>query len=530
MDSFLDKLRQPCDLLDFSKLTPRRALFMESLLSAILIALLMLIPAHYGVFGQVDHLIFSKISTIHAALNKDKNYDAAVLEIDQVFFDEFFDGSSPLPRDKLGDLLGKLIDRSTISAEPGNVPSTRTLTIDLDISPNGDTLDQFDEQIGSKEDVTCEPLPAKNFKVERALCSTRAQGIRVVLLAPFVTDDPTVRKKYRWMRFVCKNTDADFAFGDIPRATDLYTTHYYSREKHEPQPKVLASVTRQYAAGTGPVPYGLCAEIKQQNSSAELPVRFGFLDRSIAENGHAMARTLQGELKSDDHNMRLLDFRHPALSIPLSTMFCHERDCSVDNVKTLAEKITTTRTHASLFLGGTWHSESDVFNTPTGRKAGVHLHALAELNQPISKMHHWIVFLIEIPVGMGMIYIFRARWKSADAQLKKTDAALSASDYVQMRRAIGRYLLALAIIVATGLLLAVGVLAFAAVLLSTYMWITPSALLLSILLKTYMERNSGHEHHTFSPYRNCRTRALSHLPLMSLVAWALYFLITDIFA
>jgi hypothetical protein len=507
--------------------------FWQHAWSAVVIALLMLIPAHFHVFEPADHLIFNNITRFaHNKLNiRLSTYSATVLEIDQTLYDDFFSSTSPLPRAKLGPLLNNLF-ASKIFIRSDKTASSRPLIIDLDISPRGEMLDRFDEYFATEGEKECSSILASGFLTEHALCLAKEKNIPVVLLVPFPTEGEAVLKKYRWMRFICEHTSADFAFGDIPNADDI-TTPYYVNEETETQPKLLAHVARRYTSEPVSPKLGLCAEIKKNDLTESVPTAFAFLDRSIADiiaRTDTVIPTLKSELQTDSPQTRLLDFSDEVGSIALSGVLCQSGTCSADDMGALERTLAAEKPGMPLLLGGTWDSGSaDVFDIGAGRAAGVYLHAFALVDSFLTKVKHWTIALAEIPIGLMMIYIFSCLWETAGKKLHAIDDAISNHNTQAKEAWLSLlYLLALAAIPATGFILAFVVLSVVASLLSISIWVTPTGLLVSILLKTYMERNAGHEHRSVKDlYQHCYTRALAHLPLILLLSWATKIFIAD---
>ena len=499
---------------------------LTALCSSAIIALLMLIPAHYQIFRSLDHLIFSGIS---AGLSQHGNddYHAAVLEIDQAFYDEFFNGTSPLPRAQLGLLLETLLGEKEFFPAQNGHPLTRPLIIDLDISPRGDLLDRFD----ANRELSCAALPGDEFRVERALCAAKKRQIPSVLLVPFTADKDDALKIYRWMQFICANTHADFAFGDIPRTTDIYVTHYYGTSEGT-QPPVLGNVARHLNRTTQKA--GLCAAMKSEPID-DLPVAFAFLDRRMAATDAVNTVTLRKAIPINDTHLPQLDFRLLPRQIPLSGFF-DQSEHPQWNVAALQTRIKGIAPDGPLFLGGTWdNAASDIFDTPRGPQPGVYLHALAGTGKFVHAVGHDIVIILEIVIGAILIGIFSALWRHAGHKLKAIDNAVNQHrSPIKIGALSGQYLLALLAIPLTSALLAFFVLLAATYFLFDFKWITPSAFLISILLKTYLERNASHEHQhgqttAAKLYRSRYARVLEKTPFLLLLCWAIYLLIHDVF-
>lgn len=449
----------------------------KALVQAAFITLLTVIAYELGVLAPVDRLLFARTSAAFSEFGKPTTSSAVVVEIDQSYFEERFDHETPLDRKELGDLIGMLAGLG------------RKLVVDLDLSPYGKRLEEFE-----KAELTCQSEAIEDWPIERALCAAKTN---VVLPVPLPASLEDAKIKYQWMRFVCGTKYATFAFPDIPASDGPYTVAYF--EGDMTLAGALPDASRRV----------VCAELDAAVTPGGLPIEFAFLARSGAELPSGFSPLRNEHVLNQKR--KLIDFRRAPLSIALSSC---EEPCG----KFISDRALS---NATVFLGGTWAANgADEFVTPIGVLPGVSVHAYAS-NGGLKKVTKARALLIELVVGFVLVLVFRAIWERADHALHAVLHPEPGS--TRILTSLWRYVCSLLMIPLAVALAALAILAVTAFAFSAYVWMAPGALLLGVLAKSYLER----EPHVLPPNSPPWHSALVHLPQVLIAAVAVLLLINS---
>jgi hypothetical protein len=425
--------------------------FAVTALGAAFVTLFAVVAHEFHILEQSDRAVFAALSRIGPV----RSAPSIMVTIDQEFFDRNFEGQSPLRP----VLLAKVIEKFAASGS--------ALAIDLDLSPRGPSLDSF--KGAPANESACHAATLAHRPIERVLCDRKPQS-RVVIAAPFATDSGSALAKLRWMQSVCKIPNVDFALPQIPSPIGPYVVDYYESGM------TLAGALDAHDQG-------LCSKIPTGQVS-HLPTAFGFLDRTLASI--AFEDDIRTNL--DPEKVIPLDFRRRPDVRRLS-------QCWPDNC------VNAATAHA-LFLGGTWENNgADEFMAPAEFVPGLQLHAIAYRSE-LRRIPSWVGVAIEFIFGMLLIVFFGWLWGIADRSLGDVVDTLKIHGVWSraMVRPATRYASLVLLVPAAAAAIAILVLAGVAVLFSRYHLAAPTALLLSILVKAYIEREPRDDHVLTAPW------------------------------
>lgn len=408
---------------------------------AVVVALAIFIIEHAGALNWLENLTLRVAAGMQdevVTAQKEDSADAVVFTISPKLYETAFKQVSPLDRQSLATLIGKLAERKP-----------QMLVLDLDVSPDAPGQDVLD----------------------KTLIDLANQGTQIVLATPFpVFSEPLFQAKFGWMQKLCSATNIRFADSRLPVTQGVNLRYFKGRN-------ALGDVAHAWKGDSAkPAEIWPCAQIQQGENFA------GFLDANMQ---HA---ELDARISSQYVDQVHLD---PAtLRRTLGNMKDIGDDLSAPAKLNLAGK--------TVFLGGDY-SGADRFQT-IARPApvpGVVVHAAAyngARHNP-SRISHGLAFALDILIGTvaGMLFHFTwARHNGAQHCL----AAADRQDWARYRVArlwllVNFLLLALFIW---------AILQSAAWLLDHHWWSNPAPMVLGIFIKSLLGSRShlqpagGHSH------------------------------------
>lgn len=415
---------------------------------AVVVALAIFIIEHAGALNWLENLTLRVAAGMQdevVTAQKEDSADAVVLTISTKLYETAFKQVSPLDRQSLATLIGKLAERKP-----------KMLVLDLDVSPDAPGQDVLD----------------------KTLIDLANQGTQIVLATPFpVFSELLFEAKFKWMTKLCSTTNIRFADSRLPVTQGVNLRYFKGRN-------ALGDVAYTWKGDSAPsASQWPCAQIKQGENFA------GFLDANMQ---HA---ELDARISSQYVDQVHLD---PAT---LRRTLANVKDIG-DDLSAPAELDLAGKT---VFLGGDY-SGADRFQT-IARPApvpGVVVHAAAyngARHKP-SRISHGLAFALDILIGTvaGMLFHFTwARHNGAQHWL----AAADRRDWSRYRVArlwllVNFHLLAFFIW---------AILQSAAWLLDHHWWSNPAPMVLGIFIKSLLGSRShlqpagdhahadGHGHH-----------------------------------
>jgi len=408
---------------------------------AVVVALAIFIIEHAGALNWLENLTLRVAAGMQdevVTAQEEDSADAVVLTISPKLYETAFKQVSPLDRSSLATLIGKLAERKP-----------KMLVLDLDVSPDAPGQDVLD----------------------KTLIDLANQGTQIVLATPFpVFSEPLFQAKFKWMTKLCNEANIRFADSRLPVTQGVNLRYFKGRN-------ALGDVAHAWKSNSKkPAAISPCAQVQQGENFA------GFLDANMQ---HA---ELDARISSQYVDQVHLD---PAtLRRTLGSVEDIGDDLSAPAKLNLVGK--------TVFLGGDY-SGADRFQT-IARPApvpGVVVHAAAYngARHNLSRISHWLAFLVDVIIGTVAGMLFHHSWARHNGAQHRL-AAAGNKDW-------SRYMVARLWLAANFLLLA-GViwviLQSAACLLDWHLWSNPAPMVLGIFIKSLLGSRShlqpagGHAH------------------------------------
>lgn len=408
---------------------------------AVVVALAIFIIEHAGALNWLENLTLRVAAGMQGEVvmaQKEDPADAVVLTISPKLYETAFKQVSPLDRQSLSTLIGKLAERKL-----------KRLVLDLDVSPDAPGQEALD----------------------KTLIDLTNRGTQIVLATPFpVFSEPLFQTKFEWMKKLCSTANVHFADSRLPVTQGVNLRYFKGRN-------ALGDVAHAWKGDSAkPAETWPCAQIQQGENFA------GFLDANMQ---HAELDARIGSRYADQVHLDPATLRRT-----LARVKDIGDDLSAPDKLDLAGK--------TVFLGGDY-SGADRFQT-IARPApvpGVVVHAAAyngARHNP-SRISHGLAFALDILIGTvaGMLFHFTwARHNGAQHRLAATDRR----DWSRYRVA-RLWLLANFLLLA---LFIWAILQSAAWLLDCHLWSNPAPMVLGIFIKSLLGSRShlqpagGHGH------------------------------------
>lgn|GEM_PF-6377107 len=326
-----------------------RHAFLSALFIASLVHLLspLPVPLEMPAYSLASNLAFHFSSPTNTVLSK-----LAIVQIDNMHFDQAYEGTSPLNRCVLHDDLQKIYQDSAL----------KVIAIDLDLSP---TLRQGEYEKGCQRQLD-------------ALIDSKNNAHRTVLIEPF--DMQTHQEYADWMQ-ARQQKGITFGAATLDSAYGM-VSHYKlptSPEYHSESPKSPSS----------PVLFGerlaqrLCAEPDYHRSNAKACA-------ALRQNEPSTHTASEAESYPIIYNqLRQLHLQGQSITLPLA------KDTALAGIEYV--------------LVGAGYSKDDEFLTPIGPLNGVQIHA-AIASEPRHTDREWLGFGIDIGLGTGFAWLLALLW------------------------------------------------------------------------------------------------------------------------
>lgn len=400
---------------------------------AVVVALAILIIEHAGALNWLENLTLRVAAGMQGEVVAAQAEDAAdgvVLTISPQLYETAFKQVSPLDRESLAKLIGKLVERKP-----------KMLVLDLDVSPEAPGQDVLDN----------------------TLIGLAQQGTQIVLATPFpVHSERLFQAKFAWMQKICGTNNIRFADSRLPVTQGVNLRYFKGRN-------ALGDVAHGWNDNsTPPEKHWPCAQIKQGENFA------GFLDANMhqAEIDARISGQYTEQVHLDPATLRRTLARIGQVGDDLSA--------PPESEFALAGK--------TVFLGGDY-SGADRFQT-IARPApvpGVVVHAAAYngARHNLKRITHIEAIALDILIGTlaGLLFHFTwARHNGAQHRL----AAVGRQDW-------SRYLTARLWLAFNFILLALfiwAILQSASWLLDRHWWSNPAPMVLGIFIKSLLGSRS----------------------------------------
>lgn len=364
-------------------------------------------------FAVISNLGFADVADREDPLNAKREAIALIAEIDDDVHESRHLGRSPLNRCELYKDL-----RQIYLVKPDLV------VVDIDLSPARWIAMTDPRPIKSRPDddefngVGTPPAEAEAEDRDGLVCQQRlyreirnpggGPAIPTVLVTPFALSpediamldegakqeesewsstyrdfDPIKKLKYRWMRWMEKESGVRFGYGELPSNYGIIIKQYAD-------PRSLAAVACAMAT-TLPKRDGLCTEVKEA------------ADKRAEEFG---ARTTERKLidaRQYKAGMRLVSLKHPPGKLPALN----------DAMKQVSGG--THIPYRAVFFGGAY-GDGDTHLTPIGDLFGVEIHAAAYLSlldvvpPVVIVLKNLVMFVVDIAIALGFGIVISWFW------------------------------------------------------------------------------------------------------------------------
>lgn len=400
---------------------------------AILVAAAIFIIEHAGALNWLENLTLRVAAGMQGevvATQAEDAADAVVLTISPQLYETAFKQVSPLDRESLAKLIGKLAERKP-----------KMLVLDLDVSPEAPGQDVLD----------------------KTLIGLAQQGTQIVLAMPFPAHSERLfQAKFAWMEKFCGMANIRFADSRLPVSQGVNLRYFKGRN-------ALGDVAHAWKGDSTPVTeHWPCVQVKQGENFA------GFLDANMhqAEIDARISGQYTEQVHLDPATLRRTLARVGQVGDDLSA--------PPESELALAGK--------TVFLGGDY-SGADRFQTiarPTP-VPGVVVHAAAYdgARQDLRRISDGLALLVDVIIGTLAGLLFHATWARHNCAQHRLAAAGS--------RDWPLYLTARLWLVLNFVLLALFIWVImkgAVFLLDWHLWSNPAPMVLGIFIKSLLGSRS----------------------------------------